>query len=150
MGRNTLAGCAAILGALAALAVGPMIHTPLIDIDGEISDKAPEPLTSDTMFQASATIMALTVFGSFISIRFNAGSRILTALLKVAAFLILVALIATQMMFMSGLGSGPTLITFEWWLVLTGSCLILIVWIVTNGTRQDPKTSPQKQGGPHR
>ena len=101
------------------------------------------------MFQASATIMGLTVFGSFISIRFNAGSHIFTALLKFAAFLTLLALIVIQMLFMSGLGSGPTLITFEWWLVLTGACLVIIAWIVTSGTRSDSKTSPRRRDSPH-
>ena len=117
---------------------------------GEIDAKPDDSRTAspDAMFQASATIMGLAVFGSFISVRFNAGSRTLTALVKFAVFLLLTALIVTQMAFMSGLGSGQILITFEWWLVLTGGCLIFLTWLVTNGTRSDAKTSPRKQAGP--
>ena len=116
---------------------------------GEMDDKSNNQSTAspDAMFQASATIMGLTVFGSFISVRFNAGSRVLTALLKLAVFIILAVLIAVQMSFMSGLGSGPTLMSFEVWLVFTGGCLVMLAWAVTNGTRSDSKTS-RKQAGP--
>lgn len=128
-----------ILLMFATTAVYGEVDTKLDNSDGA---------SPDAMFQASATIMGLTVFGSFISVRFNAGSRILTTLLKSIVFITLVALIAIQMLFMSGLGSGPTLLSFELWLVLTGVCLTGLAWLVTHGTRSDSKISPRRQDDP--
>ncbi len=87
-------------------------------------------VTDDALFTSSATILALAVFGSILGIRVGAKSPIVTKLVRIGAFLAITILIGVQMLFMTTLATNLTLISFEWWIVISGVCSFFITWLM--------------------
>ena len=112
------------MGALVAFVIGPMIHSPLIEIHvNETSDS----LSRDTVFQAAATIMGLTVFGSVFGVRIYQQASTIRKGAKIILLLAMMSMIILQVCIM-----GAQFFTDVWfhpwlWLILTAISLMVIV-----------------------
>ena len=87
-------------------------------------------VTADALFTGSATIMALAVFGSLLGMRVEANSSLVAKLVRAVVFLMITGIVAAQMLFMTTVATDKGLITFEEWILITGGCSFVIVWLV--------------------